>query len=170
MSDREVSRQAVSSVLAFEMSDAQRARFWSKVEKSDGCWMWRGYVSPLGYGKFVVNKCNRSVHRISWYLANGPIPDWADICHHCDNPACVNPAHLFAGTARDNILDMERKGRSRHPRGQQNGRNKLSEDDVRRIRNLVASGMTGYRVSQVVGISPGVVWAIHNKRIWRHVE
>lgn len=169
--DRGEKRQAVSSILAFEIGEARLALFWSKVEKSDGCWMWRGNISTGGYGAFRVGRGYRKAHRIAWYLANGPIPEWADICHHCDNPGCVNPAHLFAGTTRDNIVDMERKGRARHPRGESGGRAKLTESDVKRIRGAEFHRHGDKaRLAREFGISRAVVWSIRQRRIWRHVQ
>ena len=90
-------------------------RFWPKVDiKSETeCWNWTGARSPLGYGRFSVDR-NESVwvaSRYSWFIHNGPIPKGMYICHKCDNPPCVNPNHLFLGTQSDNIKDAYRKGR-----------------------------------------------------------
>jgi hypothetical protein len=90
-------------------------RFWDKVEKSDGCWNWKASKNKQGYGRFGI-AAGQSVnaHRVSYAIANGPIPIGLFICHVCDNPSCVNPDHLFAGTRQDNIDDMMIKKRSRH--------------------------------------------------------
>ncbi len=87
-------------------------RFWAKVEKSDDCWVWIGSRSSSGYGR-ISNENGRQeqANRVAWRLANGPIPDGFDVCHHCDNPPCVRPDHLWLGTPRDNGLDMVAKGR-----------------------------------------------------------
>jgi hypothetical protein len=90
-------------------------RFWAKVAKGDGCWEWTGCRHhQWRYGHFRKEGKNVQAHRFSWELAHGrPVPDGMMVCHSCDNPPCVNPAHLFLGTAKDNVRDMLSKGRGR---------------------------------------------------------
>lgn len=80
-------------------------RFWSKVEKADGCWLWVAHRDHLGYGSFGLNGKVHRAHRVAYMLTAGPIPEGAHILHSCDNPSCVNPAHLRAGTRSDNMRD-----------------------------------------------------------------
>lgn len=89
-------------------------RFWSYVLKlPNGCWEWQGGKVRYGYGGFHdENHRLRFAHRYSWEMHNGPIPKGLFVCHTCDNPPCINPAHLFIGTPKDNTQDMIRKGRS----------------------------------------------------------
>lgn len=92
-------------------------RFWRYVAKGDGCWLWVGSKNGPGYGKIGAGgKGGRTVmaHRISWEIANGPVPEGLHVCHHCDVPACVRPDHLFVGTRSDNMRDAESKGRVKH--------------------------------------------------------
>ena len=94
-------------------------RFWKRVDKNGECWNWTHRKTRDGYG--YVKKFNTVtgrwsytyVHRLSWELANGPIPDGLFVCHHCDNPSCVRPSHLFVGTHLDNMKDRSAKGRTR---------------------------------------------------------
>ena len=90
-------------------------RFWNRVEKSDGCWAWTGDKHPFGYGviAIIVNRHRTRIlaHRYSFMLHNGPIHRTDVVMHSCDNPSCVNPAHLSVGTQKDNIQDMMRKKR-----------------------------------------------------------
>lgn len=92
-------------------------RFWSKVEKSDGCWRWTSTLQR-GYGQIAL--CRQGAkrqtrvwaHRVAWELTHGrPVPAGLVICHRCDNPRCVNPDHLFLGTQQDNVRDAIQKGR-----------------------------------------------------------
>jgi hypothetical protein len=93
------------------------AGFWQRVRKTETCWLWEGAKSR-GYGRYrIVRSANsRRCHRIAWELTHGPIPDGLKVLHRCDTPACVNPAHLFLGTQRENVHDAIAKGRHVNPR------------------------------------------------------
>lgn len=109
-------------------------RFWAKVEKTGGCWNWTAAHNKRGYGRIRISGKSAHTHRISWELHNGPIPEGLWVLHKCDNPPCVNPAHLFLGTYKYNIADMIKKGRV--PRGESVSRAKLSWNNVEQIRSM----------------------------------
>jgi hypothetical protein len=89
-------------------------RFWDRVEKSDGCWIWRAGTKNSGYGVFAPTHGDvHMAHRYSWFLHFGPVPDGMLVCHTCDTKLCVRPDHLFLGTPQANMEDMRQKGRAR---------------------------------------------------------
>jgi hypothetical protein len=111
-------------------------RFWSKVDKTGDCWIWKGSIKGKGYGQFYIGIINGRktqvyAHRYSWELTNGEIPDGMEVLHSCDTPLCVKTSHLFLGTQQDNLLDCRNKGRS--VRGDRNFR-KLTPVQVKEIK------------------------------------
>lgn len=142
-------------------------RFAAKVTKqSDGCWIYTGNTHPVnGYGSFGVAAGNvRLAHRYAYELAYGPIPTGLQVCHRCDVRLCVNPEHLFLGTAADNQADKVAKGRQL--KGEDAGMAVLTEADVISIR--AASGRQ-IDIARRFGISRANVSLIRSRKAWAHV-
>lgn len=147
-------------------------RFWGKVRKEDGCWLWVGRITSWGYGHFVINGKDTYAHRFSWELHNGPIPDGLCVLHNCpggDNPRCVRPSHLLLGTHAENMAD--RNSKSRQARGEAFPQHKLTSAAVCRIRARHARGeATQKELATKHGVSPSVVSRIVRGKKWRHVS
>ena len=153
---------------AAHLTDALRKRFWAKVQKTDGCWLWTGSKTQAinGYGDFYVRGENYRAHRVSYLMESGPIPDGMCVCHRCDNPPCVRPSHLFLGTKGDNNRDMVSKGRSVNPLGERHGCAKLTEQQVLAIR---ADARSEHAIARAYLISPANVQRIKVRKLWRHI-
>jgi len=153
-------------------------RFWSKVDRRDenSCWEWtRGKVKE-GYGRFKLNGKQVSAHRLAYSLTYGEAPSGLYVCHRCDNRSCCNPSHLFLGTNQDNQLDCVAKGRSAvhrlisiDRRGINNGRAKLTEDQVCGIMARYLMGISQRQISREYNISSGRVSDIVNLKKWSHL-
>ena len=153
-------------------------RFWARIPRvqSDKCWEWKGarFDPPWDYG-MIANGTLPSgkpkmvgAHRISWELHNGPIPGGMRVCHTCDNPPCVNPAHLFLGTAKDNTQDMVKKGRCNPAVGERGGFAKLTWEGVRELRRRYATEHISHtRLARELGLAQGTVSAILRGEAWQ---
>ena len=174
-------------------------RFWAKVNKTETCWLWmastrpkmRGHNPDFGYGAFGYTKDGVTVqtraHRFSFELHNGKIQDGLCVLHSCDNPLCVNPAHLFLGTRADNNHDMCAKGRhisggthcgktgagyslGKYKRGEKHHNAKLTPELVQAIRAEYANGKTSYsKLAAKFSIGICSAWKIVKRELWKHV-
>lgn len=169
--------------LSASMLDATlNGRFLEKVEKSDGCWIWRGALDGYGYGLFRVGRTIHRSHRVAWCMFRGDIPRGTLVLHNCpsgDNPSCVNPAHLWLGTMLDNIRDMEKKGRRatgdkvRHlsyPRGDEHFRAKLKESYIPEIRRLACGGVSFREIGRRFGVHHGTISMVVRGITWWHIN
>lgn len=166
-------------------------RFWEKVTKTDGCWLWRGTLTN-GYGRVYSNKLRRPVfaHRASWELKNGSIPQGMWVLHKCDTPSCVRPDHLFLGTAADNVEDMHNKKRAwaqvypelarangrihlRHLKknfGERSSNSKLTEVEARSIvREHWLDGKNFSSLAKKYDVSSTAVSCIIKGKSWPHL-
>lgn len=140
-------------------------RFWLKVQKTNTCWLWVGAISAAGYGQLSIGHQKPDyAHRVSWILHYGALPDGAFVCHHCDNPRCVRPDHLFLGTPKDNIQDMVLK--DRHSRGERRRNHKLTDTAVRVIRR---SRLSNVALAKRYGVSPSTVSNARARKTWKHI-
>jgi HNH endonuclease len=146
-------------------------RFWARVVKHEpGCWEWTGFLNHDGYGLLSRGRTKVGAHRLSWEIHFGSIPDGMYVCHHCDNPQCARPDHLFLGTQRDNMRDCGRKRRNhiRAQDGEQNTSAALTNADARRIREMYATSMLkASDIAAQVGVSRGVVASVVSGRTYR---
>lgn len=140
-------------------------RFWSKVDirGPHECWPWTAVTLRDGYGAIWHDGNNKRAHRVAYFLTHGELADGLVVMHSCDDPRCVNPAHLSLGTNADNMADRSAKGRHN---GAGHCRAKLTEADVRAI---IADVRPGPDVAAAYGISKSVVNSIRRGEIWKHV-
>lgn len=153
------------------MSDEER--FWSKVSKtSEGCWEWLGSKSKSGYGQFHTGTRGFSrkmlrAHRYAFEISGLGSAAGRNICHTCDNPGCVNPDHLFAGTHQDNMADKIAK--DRQAKGESIVASVLTEPQVHEIRRRFASGESGPTIADDFGVTKQCVYSIAKRKTWRHI-
>ena len=158
------------------------SRFWPKVAKASGCWLWKAAIRRDGYGLFTNQGRHYAAHRLSWELTHGPIPDGMWVLHHCDVRACVRPDHLYLGTREQNTSDAMlrhrfKSGDEAHfrahpeivPRGERHWASRLTDDDVRDIRRRVAAGEKQVSLQREYELSSGLVSLIVHRKRWAHV-
>lgn len=137
-------------------------RFMNYVKVTSGCWIWIASKNRSGYGKFSFSGFkNITAHRASYILFNGPIKDDLFVCHSCDNPSCVKPAHLWLGNHAENMSDMTKKERQN---------SKLKCEDILKIREMVEKdSIPQTKIVELYGITSGTVSSIIHRRIWKHL-
>ena len=143
------------------------SKFWSLVEKTDGCWKWLGSFDKDGYPNFWDGD-NQKMMRGHQYSAELHLGDRKGKCvlHKCDNPSCVNPDHLFFGTHLDNQHDKVSK--NRHAKGESQGHHKLTETQVREIRHRRSDS---YKIiCKEFDLAPSTVYRIWHSQSWSHIQ
>lgn len=187
----------------FPLTPQEISIFWFRVDKTPGqgpqgeCWEWQGKRIPAGYGQYEFEVGATGAHRVAYYLNTGNDPGPLLVCHHCDNPPCCNPFHLFPDTHQGNMDDARRKGRTAigtshwahlhpekcsrgakhgaytHPekiaRGEKQKYAKLTDDKVRQIRKALETGIKGNAIARELAVSKSLVSLVKLGRIWKHV-
>lgn len=142
------------------LTPKQSSNFWSYVTKTEGCWIWTG-IKSRGYGKFRVGDRKWRAHRLSWVIRNGDIPEGMQVLHRCDNPACVNPDHLFIGTPAGNTADKLKKERQW---------SKLTSEQVKNIRHAhLFGGVPQHQLCKEYGMTQANISCIVNRKTWKHI-
>lgn len=155
-------------------------RFWEKVRKTNGCWLWNGSVDRWGYGQIIVGLADlppvyaartraivQRAHRVAWFLSCGRWPSQS-LLHTCDTPRCVNPVHLYEGTNRDNMRDklVRKRQRIGDIRGELHPSHKLQQNQVAEIRALHATGGSYSTLAKRYGVSDSQIGRIVTGRGW----
>ena len=147
------------------------------LKTDSGCIEFQGSRSKDGYGCINFGKEGRA-HRLAWVLAGNTIPAGMIVCHHCDNPPCMNPDHLFIGTDADNTHDSMKKGRFHKAKGEKNGLSKLTADQVRYIRETYNSNRVNVRIKrgtlqrlvEELGVTGTTICLVARGGLWSHVQ
>lgn len=137
------------------------------IDEASQCWNWTGSKSKGGYGRISINSKPQLAHRISYGIFISELSPELEVCHKCDNPSCINPCHLFAGTHRENMADCKKKGRARSLEGEENKRAKLTRDDVIFIRR---SSMTNTALGKMFGVSNVAVSYARSGKSWGSIS
>lgn len=183
------------------LTDSEAARFWSRVDRSNanGCWLWTGKKSPRGYGVMKLRGRMVRVNRLSFEMHAGPLDPGMGALHRCDVPSCVNPSHLWAGTADDNNKDRDAKGRARFacgekhgshtmphrrtfgernglrihpekaPKGERNGQAKVTAEMVLEMRRRFAAGVRQFVLVKETGLNAASISMIIRGINWSHL-
>lgn len=148
--------------------ETAKEKFLSRTRRlENGCLEWTGAVGSHGrYGSVGVAGRSWLAHRAAWFLFRGEDPGELEVCHKCDYGLCVDTEHLFLGTQRDNVHDMERKKRARHPKHEAHDRAKLNWDSVNAIRGRHVQGASIASLAREFGVTKTNIAAVVHKEIW----
>lgn len=147
-------------------SECERFLQYLPVLTDEDCWEWKGARVRQGYGRFWLKGKSIRAHRVAYRWHFGDIPKGLVVCHHCDNPACCNPRHLFPGTMKDDLDDMRSKGRQVQVRGEEHGSSVLTAGQVKAIRAFLAAGVSGRSLAFQYGVSFQLISDIKRRKKW----
>lgn len=147
-------------------TDLQRFTDFISPEPTSGCWLWTSGVNKWGYGLFYFQGRTVAAHRVSWLLHRGEIGR-LHVCHRCDVRCCVNPDHMFLGTASDNAQDSIRKGRKPVLRGEWNHNAKIKSEDVQAIRS---DRRLNREIALSYNVSVSLISKIKQRNVWQHIN
>lgn len=157
-----------NAVIQIQGDDAARFASYINRQEDADCWPWKGSITSSGYGRFGLGKKTVRAHRYAYEQAHGEISAGLFVCHLCDNPACVNPRHLWLGTPKDNVRDMLDKGRCCAPRGVTHYKSKLNNEAVKVIRHF-ASTTPAKTLADAYRVSHATIRDVIKQNTWRHV-
>lgn len=152
--------------MAYKPTEHELANFWSKVRKGDDCWEWQGARTPFGHGVFSNKAGMKTAHRFSYLIHHGEMPQGMFVCHKCDNPACVNPAHLEIGDQFDNMGGCSKRGRI--ARGNRHPRSKLTDVKAKAILMLYRDGVGLMELTQMFRVSQNAIRQVVTGVTWHH--
>ena len=137
-------------------------------EKTETCWLWKGFLTYQGYGRTTIKNVSIASHRAAWLAWKGKIKKGEFVLHKCDNRACINPDHLFLGNQLDNITDMRLKNRQRYAKGEDSGNSVLTVEQVKEIISLKGIE-SSYSICDRFNCAASTIRAIWSKRSWKHI-
>jgi transposase-like protein len=147
-------------------------RLWANTDKSGECWIWKGNTDKDGYGSIrISSRKAMRVHRLSFFLSTKIDPAGKLVCHHCDNPGCVNPAHLYLGTALENNRDKVTRGRCNWAKGEKVFNAKFTKEQIKDIfRQYRQGGVLQADIAKYYGVTQGAIHLILSGKCWGHLD
>ena len=140
-----------------------------KIDVATGCWNWLRALNTHGYGQATHLRRHWLAHRLAFHLSKGlKRGDW--ICHHCDNPACINPKHLYAGTPLSNMRDMRRRNRQNFPGGAKGEDHKDAKLTSRLVRKIRGSVLPHKQMARLLKVDNKTIRNVRKRITWKHVK
>ncbi|MEK4108151.1 HNH endonuclease [Paenibacillus sp. FSL R10-2791] len=136
-----------------------------------GCFECSSHIPGTGgYPRIQIRGKQTKMSRFVYKECFGDIPDGHYVLHKCDNPRCINPEHLFTGTAKENFYDMRKKGRENYAKGSQSGNSKLTEIEILEIKRMISKGISDREVAKKFPVSHHTIYEIRKGKTWKHVS